>query len=83
MLYKGQVGFEFLEKKVGNFGICWDISNIFTDSESAFKSGQFEHLKTIVAWILGTRTFVLNFSFDFEIFIGEYQYQRLLYIAAK
>ena len=37
-------------------------SKILTDSESAFKTGQFEHLKTIVAWILGTRTFFSNIS---------------------
>ena len=47
-------------KKVGIFGICWDISKILTDSESAFKSGAFEHLKTFVARILGTRTFLLT-----------------------
>ena len=50
----------FLEKKVGIFGICWDISEILTDLESAFKTGSFEHLKTIVAWILATRTFLLT-----------------------
>ena len=50
-------------KKVGNFGICWDISNFFTDLESAFKSGQFEHLKTIVAWILGTRSGTMKLFF--------------------
>ena len=46
-------------KKVGISGICWHISKILTDLESAFDSGQSEHLKSIVAWILGTRTFVL------------------------
>ena len=46
------------QKKVGIFGICWDISKILTDSESALKTGQFEHLKTFVARILGTRTFL-------------------------
>ena len=56
----------FLEKKVGIFGICWDISEILTDSESAFKSGAFEHLKTIVAWILGTRTLFCTQLFEEE-----------------
>ena len=47
-------------KKVGIFGICWAISEILTDLESAFKSGSIEHLQTIVAWILATRTFLLT-----------------------
>ena len=50
----------FWNKKVAISGICWDISEILTDLESAFKSGSFEHLKTIVAWILATRTFLLT-----------------------
>ena len=34
----------FWKKKSAISGICRDISEILTDSESAFKTGQFEHL---------------------------------------
>ena len=78
----------FLEKKVGIFGICWDISEILTDSESAFKSGAFEHLKTIVAWILGTRTlFLLTqfselqvFDFDLHFLLSTQLYQDSFFV---
>ena len=42
----------------------WASSEIFTDLRSAFNSGSFEHLKTFVAWILGTRTFFLLTQFS-------------------
>ena len=54
----------FWKKKSAISGICRDISEILTDSESAFKTGQFEHLKTFVAWILGTRTLFLLTQFS-------------------
>ena len=50
------------QKKVGISGICWDISEILTDSESAFKTGSFEHLKTIVAWMIRYPDFISTHS---------------------
>ena len=73
----------FLEKKVGIFGICWDISEILTDLESAFKTGSFKHLKTIVAWILATRTLFLLTQFSklqvFDLVKSIWKYQTLTF----